>query len=407
MRNRSSRSACRKFLLALIAAFALLLPAAAFADEEAPAYPTVDASNTLIEDADGYAAWRTTDGFAWAFSGFWHEWTREDWQKSEDGASYEFAGDPDPDELEWALEDPITVWILGYSGEAEDLVVPETIDGYPVAEFDASRYGALLADEYRDGEDAAADRVRSLYLPASVCDGYISGVDGENFPNLESIETGEGSEVYFSENGILYSYGDSENYLEAYPPAKPGTSFTVSPEATMTGDFTFKNAKYLKSITIPANQYSFYLSSIEGSAITKVTFLGDDIEIIGHVTPAIQKILVFQSEEDAAAAIRAANIKAASAAKSKLTAKALKKKKAKLTWKKAAGVTGYRIYRATKKTGSYKLVKTSACNSHFTWTDKKLKKGKVYYYKVQPYTVVGGSKIPGKLSAPVKMKAKK
>ena len=58
-----------------------------------------------------------------------------------------------------------------------------------------------------------------------------------------------------------------------------------------------------------------------------------------------------------------------------LKAKAQKKGKAALSWNKIKNVSGYKVYRATKKSGKYKLVKTINKASTVKFTDKKLKKG--------------------------------
>ena len=63
------------------------------------------------------------------------------------------------------------------------------------------------------------------------------------------------------------------------------------------------------------------------------------------------------------------------------------KRKVTLSFKKATGGKKYEIYRSTKKTKGYKKVKTTASNK---FTNKKLKKGKRYYYKVR--TVRGSVK---------------
>lgn len=83
------------------------------------------------------------------------------------------------------------------------------------------------------------------------------------------------------------------------------------------------------------------------------------------------------------------------------------KKSAKITWKKVSGASGYRVYRATKKNGKYKLVKTIKKNKTVKYTNKKLKKGKKYYYKVRAYKNVGKKKVFGKYSSIVKVTVKK
>lgn len=52
-------------------------------------------------------------------------------------------------------------------------------------------------------------------------------------------------------------------------------------------------------------------------------------------------------------------------------------------WKEMYDADQYRIYRAGKKNGKYKLIKTVS-NSKTTYTDKNVKSNKTYYYKVVP-----------------------
>ena len=84
-----------------------------------------------------------------------------------------------------------------------------------------------------------------------------------------------------------------------------------------------------------------------------------------------------------------------------------KKKKAFLKWKKNSKATGYEIYRATKKNGKYKKIRTIKKASAVTFTDSKVKKGKTYYYKVRAYKTVKRNKANGKFSAVRKVKIKK
>lgn len=58
----------------------------------------------------------------------------------------------------------------------------------------------------------------------------------------------------------------------------------------------------------------------------------------------------------------------------------------KLKWSKVAHATGYQLYRLTSK--GYKKVKTLKTN---TFTEKKLKSGKTYYYKARAYRKVSGT----------------
>ena len=82
------------------------------------------------------------------------------------------------------------------------------------------------------------------------------------------------------------------------------------------------------------------------------------------------------------------------------------KKKITVSWKKIAGANGYVVYRATKKKGTYKVVKTMKKPATVTFTNNKLKKGKTYYYKVKAYRTVNGKKVYSAFSNIVSKKVK-
>ena len=63
-----------------------------------------------------------------------------------------------------------------------------------------------------------------------------------------------------------------------------------------------------------------------------------------------------------------------------VTAKSKAKKQVKLTWKKVSGAKKYTVYRATSKNGKYTKIATT---KKLSYTNKKLKSGKTYYYKVK------------------------
>lgn len=71
-----------------------------------------------------------------------------------------------------------------------------------------------------------------------------------------------------------------------------------------------------------------------------------------------------------------------------------------LKWKKVKGAKKYVVYRSTKKNKDFKAIKTIKKSSTVSYTDKKLKAGSTYYYKVA--AVNGKSK---KSSKTVKIKA--
>ncbi|MEA4922442.1 MAG: fibronectin type III domain-containing protein [Eubacteriaceae bacterium] len=74
------------------------------------------------------------------------------------------------------------------------------------------------------------------------------------------------------------------------------------------------------------------------------------------------------------------------AAPTKVKAKAAGRYSVKVTWKKSAGATSYKVYKATKKKGKYKLAGTVKGSSK---TVKKLKANKKYWFKVRAVNKTG------------------
>lgn len=82
------------------------------------------------------------------------------------------------------------------------------------------------------------------------------------------------------------------------------------------------------------------------------------------------------------------------------------KRTAKLTWTALQdNTTGYRVYRKVKG-GKYTRVKTIKTASTATWTNKGLKKGKTYYYKVRAYKTITSGELWGAYSNTAKAKIK-
>lgn len=92
-------------------------------------------------------------------------------------------------------------------------------------------------------------------------------------------------------------------------------------------------------------------------------------------------------------------------AKPVVTLKAYKKKM-RVSWKKIKGVSGYEIYRSTKKTKGYKKIKTAKKANIVSYTNKSLKSKKRYYYKIRAYKKVNGRKVYSKYSSPKSVKTK-
>ena len=98
---------------------------------------------------------------------------------------------------------------------------------------------------------------------------------------------------------------------------------------------------------------------------------------------------------------KASTSKYATAYLAKTTIKSLiaGKKKATIKWVKIPGASGYVIYRSTKKSSGYKAVKTITKGGTVSFVNKKLKKGKRYYFKIRAYRTVSGKRVYSGYSA--------
>lgn len=75
------------------------------------------------------------------------------------------------------------------------------------------------------------------------------------------------------------------------------------------------------------------------------------------------------------------------------------KRTIRLQWAKVPDASGYFVYRATSKSGTYKRIKTLGKNTLISFTDKKLTSKRTYYYKVRSYKIAGKVKVPSYFSA--------
>ena len=79
----------------------------------------------------------------------------------------------------------------------------------------------------------------------------------------------------------------------------------------------------------------------------------------------------------------------------------------KLSWNRIKQSKGYQVYRAQKKKGKYKRIKTIKKNKIRTFSNKKLKANTKYFYKVRAYKVSNGKKLYGKFSSIKSVRTKK
>ncbi len=163
---------------------------------------------------------------------------------------------------------------------------------------------------------------------------------------------------------------------------------------------TYRVKKVLNATLNGTKQYRFTvysnelnLSKTEDKDSTTTEQKNQTTTIVNKVTTAVNKA--------------ATTVTAKLSRVTKLKVKNKKKRKAVITWKKVKNASGYQIYRATKKSGKFKKVKTVKGNGIVKYTNKKLKKNKKYFYKVRAYRTVKGKTIYGAFSAKKSVSIKK
>lgn len=68
-------------------------------------------------------------------------------------------------------------------------------------------------------------------------------------------------------------------------------------------------------------------------------------------------------------------------------------------WNTVKQAQGYEVYKAAKADGKFKRVKTLKSGKTVSWTEKKLKENKFYFYKVRAYGYLQGKKVYSNFSS--------
>lgn len=202
--------------------------------------------------------------------------------------------------------------------------------------------------------------------------------------NLETIYgyVGSTAETYASENGINFIALDGE--VETTPNETESTTVTE----TTTPETTTEPKTELETTTVSetTTKSSDYITTTNPETTTKSS---------DYITTTDPETTTKSSEDETTTnnEIKTTTIPNNSDVKliGKSKIKKLKEKShrsVKITWKKASGAITYAVYRSNKKNGKYKLIKTT---NKLNYTDKKVKAGKKYYYKIKAINASGVS----------------
>jgi len=214
---------------------------------------------------------------------------------------------------------------------------------------------------------------------------YVSFTTKKTSYTVTNAKKLDGSWKYSSEVRVYAVDGDEEisNYVYGITGIANPTKVTVKKAGATSAKISWKVAS-------GADTYRVYRRTPTGNAVllgetTKTNFVDKKL------TPGVNYYYTVESynskyyvsgyttytEDDVPTNQAIYNLKSAAPKISSVS------KKAKVTWKKVDGATQYVVYRATSKKGKYEKVGTSKTTS---FTDKKAKSGKTYYYKVVAVT---------------------
>lgn len=180
-------------------------------------------------------------------------------------------------------------------------------------------------------------------------------------------------------------------------------TFTVTFESNGGSTVTPKTVNYNTSITAPTAptkagyKFAGWYTAVSGGTIVTFPFtIKENRTLYAH-----WKAITTPTQTPTPTPSTVTTVKAPSSVKVKTA-----KKSARLTWKSVSNCGGYEVYRATSSKGSYSKVTTIKKRSTVSYTAKKLKAGKKYYFKIRAYKTVNGKKVYSKFSKIVNVKVK-
>ena len=190
-------------------------------------------------------------------------------------------------DYEYAILEDGTAEITTYYGEAEALIIPETLDGLPVTtigdwafEGCSSLSAVTIPDSVTtigDGAFAYCSSLSDVTIPDSVTsigDGAFASCS-----SLSSIEVSPDHPALAVIDGVLFSKGDRR--LICYPGGLSESSYEIPQGIVIIGEEAFAGSDKLSAVTIPGSVTTIGDWAFEGcSSLSSVT-IPDSVASIG------------------------------------------------------------------------------------------------------------------------------
>ena len=233
-----------------------------------------------------------------------------------------------------------------------------------------------------------------IYFEAN--DNSVLDITKDGYVTLKSLGTTKVYPVASGTKSFKMEYG---NPITITVKLATPSSLKISP-------ITYNKAELSWKKVVGATGYEVYQYNTKTKKYAKVaTAKGTSYTKSGLTVGTNYKFKVRAvNGKTASSYTKAVSVKTSLTKVTNLTAKNNKKGSVKLTWKKVAGATGYKVYQYNTKTKKYSKIATVKSTSY---TKTKLKAKTTYRYKVRAYKSVGKSTVHGSYSSIKSVKVKK
>lgn len=291
----------------------------------------------------------------------------------------------------------MTATITAYHGAGSEVItVPDTIDGYPVTGIGALAYYNIPELVTVSLPESITDVGQSAFAYCGKLEAVIFSGDAPDTVSGDAFEfTGSGLCLYHNSGKYGWSepvwggyaskaiYQDAPN-TSAASPAYDRITVTWSAVPNADGyevyQATQRNGTYSKVYTA---------SSGDTVSFTK-TGLTYDKTYYYKVKAFVKAgaVNIYGNESPVCSAVASLGAPSVSLAATSHTA-------IRASWNAVGGATGYEVWYATQKFGTYSLKYTSNSGAAGSWTKSGLTTDKVYYYKSRAFRLVNGVKVYG------------